>query len=108
MCIRKAVIFLVRNHKAGLLTCAADLAFLMGWDVQSGTKPAAKQFVLPIDLTEQEQAIWHLLQNSNAPIAIDELSIKLNMPVSSLAMNLLNMEMQGYISAKPGKMYAIN
>ncbi|WP_295773229.1 DNA-processing protein DprA [uncultured Mucilaginibacter sp.] len=99
--------FLIRNHKAGLLSCAADLAYLMGWDVQLDSKPSAKQFMLPIDLSEQEQAIWHMLQNSTVPVAIDDLSIKLNMPVSALAMNLLNMEMQGYINARPGKTYVI-
>jgi DNA processing protein len=100
--------FLVRNNKAGLLTCAADLPFLLGWDTGAGKpKPHPKQFTLPIDLTEQESIIWNTLQQNNAPLAIDELSIKLNMPISQLAMNLLNMEMQGYINAKPGKMYAI-
>lgn len=101
--------FLVRNNKAGLLSCAADLAYLLGWDVESKAKPSAKmQFTLPIDLTAQERTIWETLQQNNAPLAIDELSIKLNMPVSQLAMNLLNMEMQGYINARPGKMYAIS
>lgn len=100
--------FLIRNNKAGLLTCAADLAYLLGWDVEGKHKPSPKQFTLPIDLTAQERTIWETLQQNNAPLAIDELSIKLNMPISQLAMNLLNMEMQGYINAKPGKMYAIS
>lgn len=99
--------FLIRNNKAGLLTCAADLAYLMGWDTQTSTQAKPKQFALPIDLTEQERNIWQLLYESKTPVAIDELSIQLNMPVSTLAMNLLNMEMQGYITAKPGKMYVI-
>ncbi len=101
--------FLIRNNKAGLLTCAADLAFLLGWDAESKpAKASPKQFTLPIDLTQQERTIWETLQQNNAPLAIDELSIKLNMPVSLLAMNLLNMEMQGYINARPGKMYVIS
>ena len=99
--------FLIRNNKASLLSCAADLAFLLGWDKPGSAKTAPKQTMLPIDLTTHERIIWDALQQNNAPLAIDELSIKLNMPVSQLAMNLLNMEMQGYINAKPGKMYAI-
>ena len=101
--------FLIRNNKAGLLTCAADLAFLLGWDAgTTNTKKSPKQFTLPIDLTEQERKIWETLHQNNAPLAIDELSIRLNMPVSQLAMNLLNMEMHGYLQAKPGKMYVIS
>jgi len=102
--------FLIRNNKAGLLSCAADLAFLLGWDSPSTGKSKSKQsqFTLPIDLTTEERTIWETLQQQNAPVAIDDLSIRLNMPVSQLAMNLLNMEMQGYINARPGKMYVIS
>ncbi|WP_345953158.1 DNA-processing protein DprA [Mucilaginibacter sp. PAMB04168] len=100
--------FLIRHNKAGLLTCAADLAYLLGWDNEKSGKPAVKQFALPIDLNDQERIIFETLYQHSAPLAIDELSFKLNMPTSQLAMNLLNMEMQGYISTRPGKMYAIN
>ncbi|UEG52337.1 DNA-processing protein DprA [Mucilaginibacter daejeonensis] len=101
--------FLIRHNKAGLLTCAADLAHLMGWDTEkdNAAKPKAKQFALPIDLTADERNIWDILQHAKAPVSIDDLAIKLSMPLSKLAMDLLNMEMQGYISAKPGKMYVI-
>jgi DNA processing protein len=40
--------------------------------------------------------------------AIDDLTIKTNMPMSQLAMNLLNMEMQGFICSQPGKTYCVN
>ncbi|MBS7563548.1 DNA-processing protein DprA [Mucilaginibacter sp. Bleaf8] len=101
--------FLIRNHKAGLLTCAADLAYILGWDAgQQPAKPQPKQFALPIDLTGQERLIFETLQHHDAPIAIDDLSIKLNLPTSQLAMNLLNMEMQGYIKSLPGKAYTLN
>jgi DNA processing protein len=100
--------FLIRHHKAGLLTSAADLAFQLGWDLnETRSKSSAKQFTLPIDLTEHERLIFETLYQHNTPLAIDDLSLKLQMPVSQLAMNLLNMEMQGYISAKPGKTYVI-
>ncbi|QJD97497.1 DNA-protecting protein DprA [Mucilaginibacter robiniae] len=100
--------FLIRNHKAGLLTCAQDLAFLLGWDKAQSAKTAPKQFVMPIDLSSEERRIYEILQQQEVGIAIDDLSIKSNMPTSQLAMNLLNMEMQGYIQSLPGKMYAIS
>jgi len=100
--------FLIRHNKAGLLTCAADLANILGWDTASTGKLAKKQLLLPMDLNVPEQAIYDAIRQHTLPLAIDELSIKTNMPVSQLAMNLLNMEMQGYIRALPGKAYAVN
>jgi DNA processing protein len=99
--------FLIRNNKAALLTCMADLAFSLGWEKDESLKPT-EQFMLPLDLTKDESLIFDILQQHKAPLAIDELTIKANMPMSSLAMNLLNMEMQGYIRSLPGKTYRVN
>ncbi|WPU97162.1 DNA-processing protein DprA [Mucilaginibacter sabulilitoris] len=79
--------FLIRHNKAALLTCVADLAFSLGWEKTGDAKPI-EQFSLPV--------------------AIDDLTIKANMPMSALAMNLLNMEMQGYIRSLPGKTYKVS
>jgi DNA processing protein len=99
--------FLIRNHKASLLTCVADLAFSLGWEKPDHAKPV-EQFVLPLDLSADERLIFDILQQHKMPLAIDDLTIKANMPTSLLAMNLLNMEMQGYIRSMPGKTYKVN
>ncbi|WP_419699116.1 DNA-processing protein DprA [Mucilaginibacter sp. NFX135] len=99
--------FLIRNHKAALLTCVADLAFSLGWEKADKAKPT-DQFVLPIDLSKDERLIFDILQQHQSPLAIDDLTIKANMPMSMLAMNLLNMEMQGYIQSLPGKTYKVS
>lgn len=98
--------FLIRNNKASLLTCVADLAFSLGWDKPDSTRPV-EQFSLPLDLTNDERLIFDILQQHKVPLAIDDLTIKANMPMSILAMNLLNMEMQGYIRSLPGKTYRV-
>jgi DNA processing protein len=100
--------FLIRNNKAALLTCTADLAYILGWEKADIAKPAAAQFVLPVDLSADERLIFELLQQQNSPVSIDDLTIKTNMPTSQLAMNLLNMEMQGYIRSLPGKTYRLS
>ncbi|WP_259067421.1 DNA-processing protein DprA [Mucilaginibacter sp. X4EP1] len=99
--------FLIRNNKASLLTCAADLAYSMGWEKTDSAKPVIEQFMLPIDLSADERLIFDILQQHKTPIAIDDLTIKTNLPTSLLAMSLLNMEMQGYIKSLPGKTYSI-
>jgi DNA processing protein len=100
--------FLIRNNKAALLTCVADLAYSMGWEKGDSTKPVAEQLLLPIDLSSDERLIFETIQQHKVPLAIDDLTIKTNMPMSQLAMNLLNMEMQGYIRSLPGKTYQLN
>lgn len=98
--------FLIRHNKAGLLTCAADLAYSMGWEISEQNKPV-EQFALPFDLSADELVIFNVIQQHKTPVAIDDLSLKIEMPTSQIAMSLLNMEMQGYIRSLPGKMYKI-
>ena len=99
--------FLIRHNKAALLTCAADLAYSMGWERSEESKPV-EQFMLPFDLSADEQIIFNVIQQHKTPVAIDDLSLKINMPMSQIAMGLLNMEMQGYIRSLPGKMYKVS
>jgi DNA processing protein len=99
--------FLIRNNKAALLTGAADLAYCLGWEKADSAKPVIEQLVLPIDLSGDERMIFDILRQHKSPLAIDDLSIKTSMATSKLAMNLLNMEMQGYIRSLPGKTYAL-
>jgi len=95
--------FLVRFNKAGLLTSYADLAEQLGW--LDNVLPVKKQQLLfPLDLTANEKQIFETLQ-ADGQTGIDDLSIKTNLPVSILAMNLLNLEMQGLVRALPGKSY---
>ena len=100
--------FLIRNNKAALLTGPADLAYSLGWEKTDSTKPASEQLTLAIDLSADERTIFDLIRQNQLPIAIDDLTIKTNMPMSQLAMHLLSMEMQGFIRSLPGKTYAIN
>jgi DNA processing protein len=99
--------FLIRHNKAALLTCVADLAYSLGWEKPDDAKPV-EQFMLPLDLSPEERTLFDILQQNRTPLAIDDLTIKTNMPMSQLAMNLLNMEMQGFIKSLPGKMYKVN
>lgn len=97
--------FLIRFNKAGLLTSYADLAEQLGW---LDTKIAMqKQHVLfPPDLSKDEKQIFDTLQVCEQ-IGVDDLAIKTNLPVSILAMNLLNLEMQGLVRSLPGKSYSL-
>jgi len=99
--------FLIRNNKAALLTCAADLAYSMGWEKPDTARPV-EQFMLPLDLSANEQIIFNMMQQQKGAVGIDDITLHTNMPTSQIAMNLLNMEMQGYIRSLPGKMYKLS
>jgi DNA processing protein len=100
--------FLIRHNKAGLLTCPADLAYSLGWEKpNNAATPATEQLFLPLNFTPDEQLIFEILSGQKDPVAIDDLTLKTNMPTSRLAMNLLNMEMQGFIRSLPGKIYTL-
>ena len=86
---------------------AADLAYSLGWE-KDDKHEITEQLALPFDLSSDEQFIFETIRAHKAPLAIDDLTIKTNMPMSQLAMNLLNMEMQGYIRSLPGKTYTVN
>ncbi len=97
--------FLIRFNKAGLLTSNEDLAEQLGWLDQKLTVKK-QQLLFPLDLTEHEKHIYETLKLSGQ-LGIDDLSIKTSLPVSILAMNLLNLEMQGLVRSLPGKSYSL-
>ncbi len=100
--------FFIRHNKAQLLTCAADLIWSLGWEKKESTKQIPQQISLPLDLSSEEQLIFDILRQSNSPVAIDDLTIKTQLPTSMLAMSLLNMEISGYVRTLPGKMYVLS
>lgn len=100
--------FLIRNNKASLLSCMADLAYIMGWEKKDDTASITEQLMLPINLSTNEQQIYEVIRQNKVPLAIDDLSLRISMPASQLAVNLLNMEMQGFIRSLPGKTYVVN
>ncbi len=97
--------FLIRFNKAGLLTSYADLAEQLGW-LDSKLTLKKQQLLFPVDLNADESLIFEKLKLYEQ-LGIDDLAIKTNMPVSILAMNLLNLEMQGLVRTLPGKSYSL-
>ena len=97
--------FLIKTNRAGLINNAGDLLYYLGWDDQK-KEESQKQLQMPLGLSEGEQKIVDILQN--APMRVDELGIRAEIPQSQLAMLLLNLEMQGIITSLPGKLYHLS
>lgn len=96
--------YLIRNNKAILLTNAAELLEVMGW-VTKKPKPK-KQKELFIELTADEKAVLHLLQQKDA-VHIDEINLHSGLTSSAAAAAILNLELQSVVSSLPGKMYRL-
>jgi DNA processing protein len=96
--------FLIKTNRAGLINHPKDLIYYLGWDElneKKSKKPA--QIQLPIDLSSDERKVLTCLENN--ALSIDNIAIQCNLPQSSLAMVMLNLEMKGLLVALPGKMF---
>lgn len=99
--------YLIRNHKASLLTDAAGLKESMNWD--AALAPAGKnnkQKQLFIELSREERLLVDLLQEKES-MHIDEINQRSGLSNSTVAAAILNMELQNIIFAHPGKTYSL-
>jgi DNA processing protein len=99
---------LIKTQRANLLTSAADLIYLLNWELPSASKEKQKaiQKQLFVSLTAEEQAIYDALQKTGKE-AIDILALICNLPIYKLSSLLLNMELKGVIRPLPGKMFEV-
>lgn len=94
---------LIKQQKAQMLTSAADLVYLLGWELEE-KNPGALQQQLFITLDETEQQLYtFLLQNGKA--LLDTIALECRLPVHKTATILLNMELKGAVRPLPGKWF---
>ncbi len=94
---------LIKQQKAQMLTSAAELVYLMGWQVDERQKePVQKQ--LFVELDEIEQSIYSYLQ-LNGKQLLDTVALECKLPIFKVSATLLNMEMKGVIRPLPGKLF---
>lgn len=93
---------LIANDIAHLITSGKDLIDKMGWDVQEKTEIQRQLFT---DLSLEEKAVVELMRDH--PISVDNLSLKLEKPVSKLNSLLMGLEIRGIVQAKPGNKFIV-
>ena len=100
--------YLIKNNKAMLLTDAAELIQVMQWEDKAKSKKEKKsQRELFIEMTAEEKIVVAILREKEA-VHIDEINGKSGLSSSAVAGAMLNLELQGVISSKPGKMYSLS
>lgn len=97
--------FLIKTHRAGLINHAKDILYYLGWDDKLPEQLELKS-KLSTNLSKEEQKIVELL--NDASLSVDNLIIGSGFNQSKLAMHLLSLEMQGIVTALPGKIYKLN
>jgi len=94
---------LIKQQKAHVLTSAADLIYLLDWEIeQKPNKIIQKQ--LFIELDDVEQGIYTYLQNNGKQL-LDSIALDCKLPIYKASSTLLNMEMKGVIRPLPGKLF---
>lgn len=93
---------LIKIQKANLLTSAADLVYILNWDIQKEPKPVQKQ--LFITLEPDEQKVYDYLQKNGKEL-LDTIALHCDFPIFRISGLLLNMELKGVIRPLPGKLF---
>ncbi|MFD1094467.1 DNA-processing protein DprA [Salegentibacter chungangensis] len=93
---------LIRSQKAHLLTSAADLIYILGWQLEPEAKAVQKQ--LFVELDKEEELIYDFLKKSGKA-QLDTIALNCNFPTFKTAGVLLNMELKGAIRPLPGKLF---
>ncbi len=96
---------LIKTNKAALLENAADIAYILRWELKKGLEPAVHPKLF-LDLTEQEKFVLDLLQKEEEA-GIDKLTYESKISNSEMASLLLNLEFNGLVKTLPGKRYVL-
>ena len=95
---------LIRDNKAGLITSADDFVSAVGWLTVSAQTPSPVERQLFPDLTDEEQQIVGLLQQSN-DLQLNVISVKTNISIGQLTALLFQLELKGVVKPLAGGTY---
>lgn len=93
---------LIKTQKAHLLTSAADLIYMLNWDIKESAKSVQKQMF--VDLQPDEQIVYDYLLQKGKEL-MDTIALDCGFPIYVLSGMLLNMELKGVIRPLPGKLF---
>lgn len=93
---------LIKTQKANLLSSAADLIYILNWDIKKEVKPVQKQLFVSLD--DEEQLVYNFLQKNGKEL-LDTIALHCNFPIFKISGLLLNMELKGVIRPLPGKLF---
>jgi DNA processing protein len=93
---------LIKTQKANVLTSAADLIYILNWDLEKEIKPIQKQLFVTLD-TDEQKVYDYLLKTGKE--VMDIIALQCDFPIYRISGLLLNMELKGVIRPLPGKLF---
>ncbi|WP_093141905.1 DNA-processing protein DprA [Ulvibacter litoralis] len=96
---------LIKSQQARLLTCAADIVYMLGWKLDK-TPVKSVQAELFVALTDEETIVYEYL-NQHEKVLLDEISQHCTMPTYKVATLLLSLELKGVVRPIPGKLFQV-
>lgn len=97
----------MKQNKAGLIENAADLLHALQWENITNKNNKQIQVPLMLNINEEEKRILDAF-SSKKELHIDEVCYLCGLTISKVAATLLQLEFNGIIKSKPGKMYLCN
>ena len=95
---------LIKSQRANLLTGAADLLYILNWELEEKQKHKPVQKQLFVTLEDDEQKVYDFLQKNGKEL-MDIIALQCDMPIFKLSSLLLTMELKGVIRPLPGKLF---
>ncbi|HLS10823.1 MAG TPA: DNA-processing protein DprA [Flavobacteriaceae bacterium] len=97
---------LIKTNQARLIQSAADLVYILNWDLDKISKPKATQIPLFVDLNPEEEKLCDILR-AKGKESLDILAIEAAMSPQKAAGLLLGLELKGLVRTLPGKQFEI-
>lgn len=94
---------LIKTQQAHVLSSAADLIYMLGWNLDE-QRLNAQQTQLFVELSEEEKPIYEFLKTTEKEV-LDIIALKCKIPTYKAATLLLGMELKGAIRPLPGKLF---
>ncbi len=96
---------LIKSQQAHLLSNAADLLYILGWQLNEA-KPKIQQTQLFVELTEEEKIVFRYLKDKEKE-GMDTIALECKILPFKVASVLLNMELKGVVRPLPGKLFQL-
>ncbi|MFO7720251.1 MAG: DNA-processing protein DprA [Gillisia sp.] len=93
---------LIKSQNAHVLTSAADLVYILNWDLNIGQSVVQKKLFIELDGLEQP---IHDYLIENGKQQLDTIALSCEIPTYKAAGLLLEMELKGAIRPLPGKLF---
>ena len=96
---------LIKTNRAALVQSAADICYIMGWEMNKA-KPQVAQRSLFINLDPDQESVIDILKE-NGDCSLDKICMTSGLQTSKVASALLSLEFESIVKCLPGKMYRL-